>query len=86
VSIPGLPDNLQAEHYAKLIELEQKYLDLYHDKYNINPIAGKYRAGSKHTEATKELMSKLRTENPYFLNKTHSAELIEKNSCSYDGF
>lgn len=76
--LPGLPDSLQAEHYEKLIELEQKYLDIYHDKYNINPIAGKSRAGSKHTEATKELMSKLRTENPYFLNKTHSTELIEK--------
>jgi group I intron endonuclease len=78
VNISELPDSSQAEHYANLIELEQKYLDLYINKYNINPIAGKSRAGSKHTEATKELMSKIRTENPYFLNKTHSPELIEK--------
>lgn len=61
-----------------MIELEQKYLDLYIDKSNINPIADKPRVGSKHKEATKELMSKIRTENPYFLNKTHSPELIEK--------
>lgn len=78
VNISELPDSLQAEHYANLIELEQKYLDLYLNKYNINPIAGKSRAGAKHTEATKELMSKIRMENPYFLNKTHSPELIEK--------
>jgi group I intron endonuclease len=78
VNISELPDSSQAEHYANLIELEQKYLDLYINKYNINPIAGKSRAGSKHTEAIKELMSKIRTENPYFLNKTHSPELIEK--------
>jgi group I intron endonuclease len=78
VAIKYLPLKLQAEHYAKLIELEQKYLDIYPDKYNINPIAGKSRAGSKHSEATKELMSKLRTKNSSFLNKTHSAELIEK--------
>ena len=60
------------------IELEQKYLDLYINKFNIDPITGKPRAGSKHTEATKKLMSKIRTENPYFLNKTHSPEFIEK--------
>lgn len=58
--ISELPYSLQAEHYAKWIELEPKYLDLYPNKYNINPIAGKSRAGSKHTEATKELMSKIR--------------------------
>ena len=60
------------------IELEQKYLDLYINKYNIDPITGKPRVGSKHTEATKKLMSKIRTENPYLLNKTHSPEFIEK--------
>ena len=42
------------------IELEQKYLDLYIYKYNIDPITGKSRAGFKHTEATKKLMSKIR--------------------------
>ena len=85
VIISGLPDSLQAEQYANFIELEQKYLDLYPNKYNINPIAGKSRAGSKHTEATKELMSKIRTENPSFLNKTHSPELIEKFRMSITG-
>jgi len=41
-----------------------KVLRSYPKKYNINPIAAKSRAGSKHTEATKELMSKIRTGNP----------------------
>lgn len=37
--------------------MEQKYLDIFEDKYNINPTAGKSRAGAKHSEATKELLS-----------------------------
>jgi hypothetical protein len=41
-----------------LIKLEQKYLDLFEDKYNINPLAGLTRLGAKHSEASKELMSK----------------------------
>jgi hypothetical protein len=41
--------------------------DSFNDKYNINPKAGKTRLGAKHSEATKELMSKLIKENPYFL-------------------
>lgn len=53
-------ENLMIE----LIKLEQKYLDLFDNKYNINPIAGKSRVGAKHTEASKELMSKLRRKNP----------------------
>lgn len=54
-----------------LIEREQKYINMYPNKYNINPVAGKTRLGSKHTLETKALMSKLRKENPYFLGKTH---------------
>ena len=42
-----------------LIELEQKYLDLIDDKYNINPMAGKSRLGYTHTEETKKLLSKI---------------------------
>jgi group I intron endonuclease len=61
-----------------LIELEQKYFDLFDNKYNIKPIAGKYRLGAKHTEASKELMSKMRQENPNFLNRTHTKEVIEE--------
>ena len=41
-------------------------------------MAGKSRLDSKHSEATKELMSKLRKENPSFLNKTHSEEVVEQ--------
>ena len=48
VNISELADSSQAEHYANWIELEQKYLDLYINKYNIDPITGKPRAGSKH--------------------------------------
>jgi group I intron endonuclease len=41
-----------------LIKLEQKYIDSFNDKYNINPQAGKTRLGAKHSEATRELMSR----------------------------
>ena len=39
-AITKIPLDVKAEHYRELIELEQKYLDFYPDKYNINPIAG----------------------------------------------
>ena len=72
-------DKLTSEELsATLIKTEQKYLNLFNDKYNINPNAGKTSLGYTHSEATKELMSKLRKENPYFLNKTHSPYLIEE--------
>jgi len=61
-----------------LIELEQKYIDMHPYKYNINPMAGKTRLGSKHTAKTKALFSKIRKINPSFLNKTHSAEYKEQ--------
>lgn len=64
--------NLTSEELGvTLIKMEQKHLDSFNDKYNINPKAGKTRSGAKHSEATKELMSKLRKENPHFLNKTN---------------
>jgi len=47
-----------------LIKLEQKYLDLFNDKYNINPTAGKFRLDSKLSEATKKSMSKIKLANP----------------------
>ncbi len=47
-----------------LIKLEQKYLDFFNDKYNINPTAGKTRLGAKITEVTKELMSNIKLANP----------------------
>ncbi len=53
----------------ELVQLEQMYLDLFFNKYNINPAAGS-RLGAKHTEETKELFSKINKENPPFLNKT----------------
>ena len=40
-----------------LIKMEQKNLDLFNNKYNINPLAGKTRLGAKHTPASLELMS-----------------------------
>lgn len=69
----------------KLIQLEQNYLDLFKDKYNINPAAGS-RLGAKHTEETKALLSKFRKENPSFLNKTHSEEYINELRIRMSGF
>ena len=59
-----------------LIKLEQNYIDLFINKYNINP-AAVGRLGAKHTEETKALLSKHRKANPSFLNKTHSSDVIE---------
>jgi len=78
--------NLTPEEIGKiLIEMEQKYLDMFEEKYNINPNAGKTRLGSKHSEETKELMSKFRKENPNFLNKTHSPEVIDMLRDKFTG-
>lgn len=62
---------------VELIQLEQNYLDLFKNKYNINPAAVS-RLGAKHSEETKALFSRLRLENPNFLNKTHSEETIDQ--------
>lgn len=79
-------ENLTSEELGvTLIKMEQKHLDSFNDKYNINPKAGKTRLGAKHSEASKELMSKLRKENPSFLNKTHSPEVIEQLSARVKG-
>ena len=59
----------------ELVQLEQMYLDLFFNKYNINPAAGS-RLGAKHTEETKELFSQINKENPPFLNKTFPPPLI----------
>jgi len=83
-----LPEDLnltEIELGVTLIKMEQKFLDLFGDKYNINPEAGKTRLGAKHSEASKELMSQLRKENPNFLNKTHSAEFKAKMSTRMSG-
>jgi group I intron endonuclease len=63
---------------ATLIKMEQIYLDLFNNKYNINPLAGKTRLGAKHTAASLELMSTWRKENPSFLGKTHSPEVLKQ--------
>lgn len=61
-----------------LIKMEQKSLDMFNNKYNINPLAGKSRLGAKHTPLSLELMSTWRKENPSFLGKTHSPEVLEQ--------
>lgn len=66
-SAPGLPRR----------GWEQKYLDLFLNKYNINP-ASSSRLGSKHSDETKALFSKINKENPRFLNKTFSYEVLEE--------
>lgn len=79
-------ENLSTEELAvTLIKMEQSYLDYFDDKYNINPNAGKTRLGAKHSEASKELMSKWRKENPSFLNKTHSPEVIDQIKARMKG-
>nr|UYL26265.1 GIY-YIG endonuclease [Cordyceps militaris] len=78
-------DLTNIELNVKLIVLEQKYLDIFDNKYNINPTAGKSRFGAKHSEATKELFKKIRQNNPNFLNKTHSTETIEKMKLRLTG-
>lgn len=75
----------EEELYILLIEMEQKYIDLFEDQYNINPTAGKSRMGAKHSEATKELFSKIRQANPSFLNKTHNLETIERMKLRMSG-
>lgn len=79
-------ENLTSEELGvTLIKMEQKHLDSFNDKYNINPKAGKTRLGAKHSEATRELMSELRKENPHFLNKTHSPEILAQMSARMKG-
>ena len=51
---------------------------MYLDKYNIKPIAGKTRLGSKHSAESKALMSKLRKEYFHFLNKTHGESQVKE--------
>ena len=64
------------EYMLELMQLEQKYLDFFYNKYNINP-AAESRLGAKHSADTKALFRKLNKENPPFLNKTHSVEVLE---------
>ena len=74
-----LPNNLSmssVEYTMVLVPVEQKYL--FKDKYNINPTAGKSRFGAKHTEATKELYSVMKTLNPHRVGKVHREEYIEE--------
>jgi group I intron endonuclease len=79
--LPTTEDLTDIELSITLVKMEQYYLDLFNDKYNINPQAGKTRLGAKHSEATKELMSKLRKGNS--INRTFSpediAEMSERN-------
>jgi hypothetical protein len=37
-----------------LIEMEKKYLNIFEEKYNINPFAGKIRLWSNHSEKINE--------------------------------
>lgn len=52
------PNISVVDSLTALIQLEQKYIDIFDDKYNINPVAGKSRLGAKHSEEAKELMSR----------------------------
>lgn len=75
-----LPEDLKinpANTMADLVKIEQNYLDLFVNKYNINPTAGKTRLGSKVSETTKKLMSNIKLPNPIPF-KGHSAGYIEE--------
>lgn len=61
-----------------LLEREQNYIDLLKPEYNILPIAGS-RLGSKHTEETKNKISK---NNVGMKGKTHSFETKQKIGSS----
>ena len=76
-------DLTQEELSVILIQMEQKHLDSFKNKYNINPNAGKTRLGAKHSEATKELFSLLRKGKP--TNATFSAEELAQRSARATG-
>nr|YP_009072360.1 truncated GIY-YIG endonuclease [Sclerotinia borealis]AHX83014.1 truncated GIY-YIG endonuclease [Sclerotinia borealis] len=76
--LPADEDLTSEELSIILIKLEHKSLDLFKDKYNINPNAGKTRLGARHSEATRELMSQLRNGNP--TNRTYSSEDLARMS------
>jgi len=68
----------------KLIELEQKYLNLVSDKYNICPIAGS-SLGRKHSDETKAKIGMASRGRKFseetlakFRERTHSEETIAK--------
>jgi len=81
--LPTNEDLTSIELGVTLIKLEQKHLDVFKDKYNINPNAGKTRLGAKHSEASKELMSQLR--NGYPTNRTYSPEDLARMSDRFKG-
>jgi hypothetical protein len=49
------------EYMLELMQLEEKYIDLFYNKYNMNP-AAESRLGAKHSADTKALFSKLNKE------------------------
>lgn len=77
LSTPEASVDTLRDFMLELTQLEQKYLDLFLNKYNINP-ASSSRLGSKHSDETKALFSKINKENPRFLNKTFSYEVLEE--------
>ena len=83
--------NLSLEKARKLIlEREQHYIDSLSPVYNINPIAGS-RLGSRHTEETKVLMRKLKSDetkalmSQVYKGKTLFAETKLKLSITRSG-
>lgn len=83
LTVEGALDSLK-NFMSELIVLEQKYLDFFIKKYNINPAAGT-RLGAKHTDETKALIRRVFKENPHFLNKTFSEEVLEKMRIRMSG-
>jgi len=83
--LPINEDLTSEELGVMLIKMEQKYLDYFKASflYNINPNAGKTRSGAKHSEASKGLMSRIRTgvSNP----RLYTKEQLEEMSARFKG-
>ena len=77
-----MEDNYIEQVKAELLLLEQMYLDLFIDKYNLCPVAENTK-GFKHSEEAKELWSKIRTGKPRKLNL--SSEELHRRYLNFSG-
>nr|QCW06900.1 hypothetical protein [Drechslerella brochopaga] len=70
--------------YDDLLDLEQKYLNLFKDKYNFENFAKKSRAGYRSTEESKKLMSQKKKEYYTEDRKKLVSEQFRKELFLYD--
>jgi len=77
-----LPENCY--FYDDLLDLEQKYLDLFETKYNFDKIARKSRAGAIYTEEAKRLLSQQRRENYTEERRKQVSDQLSKELFLYE--